>query len=320
MKVLPFILCVAPLAICQVRLSVEDARTLLEHLPAVAEARRIGRCPALELESLTENRITFVARELCVSESSGLIGRFTVDRFTGQIREPASGEQNQRGRELKAVLDDLRRLRQRQQLTEADILCLAKHLSAVRLLDQEGGCPSLKALPGQDADAELVLSVRCREDHVMAPVQVIRIDRGTGLAKAGETGEPLDLADPNLRSTLVAARALPRLTLGEARDLVGHTDAVTSISANRRCYQLRPDPNSVGGHQYSFWLNAGCDPYWSRAEQLLVDFYTGEVRSGSSGRVLDSPTVVELRNMFVELARERQRAAEQAAKVSCYEK
>ena len=67
------------------RLSVEDARVLLESTPDFLRATSGNRCPQIELLWSGEHDVAYQMRSRCTNSPSGLIGNYIVDRHTAEV-------------------------------------------------------------------------------------------------------------------------------------------------------------------------------------------------------------------------------------------
>jgi hypothetical protein len=88
----------------QVRLlDVEDARTIVEHIPVFLKAASKKRCPKAEQLWASEEVVAFQVRSHCVPSASGLIGNYRVDLKTGKVTEGFEGDDTVDSEELRRL-------------------------------------------------------------------------------------------------------------------------------------------------------------------------------------------------------------------------
>ncbi len=89
------------------RLSVKDAKLLVENTPEFLKAAREKRCPEVEVLWSGEEDVAFQMRSRCTDSPSGLIGNYFVDRKTAEVWIGVDRDhlvQSKRLRELQRVL------------------------------------------------------------------------------------------------------------------------------------------------------------------------------------------------------------------------
>jgi hypothetical protein len=84
-------------------LTAEEARTVVEHIPAFLKAASEKRCPKAEQLWASEAVVAFQVRSHCVPSASGLIGNYRVDLKTGEVREGFEGDGTVDSEELRKL-------------------------------------------------------------------------------------------------------------------------------------------------------------------------------------------------------------------------
>jgi hypothetical protein len=94
------------------RLSVTDARLLVENAPDFLNARSSNRCPRLEVLWLGELDIGVQMRSRCTKSPSGLIGNYIVDRQTAEVWIGVDRDHSVQSKRLRELQQDiLKRIR-----------------------------------------------------------------------------------------------------------------------------------------------------------------------------------------------------------------
>lgn len=89
------------------RLSVKDAKVLVENTPDFLNAASGDRCPQVEVLWSGKLDVAFQMRSRCTKSPSGLIGNYIVDRQTAEVWIGVDRDQlvqSKRLRELQRVL------------------------------------------------------------------------------------------------------------------------------------------------------------------------------------------------------------------------
>jgi hypothetical protein len=298
-------------------LSVQDAKMIVAELPEVRDAVARRRCPVLSVSSVTETAVEIAVRNFCVEwPDSGFLGRYTLTRRTGQVRD-AVGRPILLSNEQMAQIQRLLEEESRARLTEAESTCAVSHLTRVIEFERAGADVTVRttaALPNGDLQFQVLRTYGA--DHQMDQQFRVLFDPSTGIARDPDTGDFLDYADARLRSALLLSRQRPALEREEARLLAEEALKAETLSELRSC-RLITEPSMDMGASYRFLTALGCPPSVARQLHLLVDMYSGMIQRADSGEIIDSPALTTLRPTLFEDVRQRQQNAVEYVRKHC---
>jgi hypothetical protein len=278
-------------------------------MPNLQQAKREGKCPLLERSFETPQTVDIVARNYCVVfPDSGLLGRYTVDKRTGDIRDGGSG----RSIPLTGKLDEIRnRLidhAQRSELSQDEALCCTRYIRAVEELGKNASIRVSGILPSGDLQIIVTTSASAAGNRIMR----LQMDASTALARNADSGEFLDYADPTLRNSLILRRREPFLLPDEGARLA--TEAMRSIRPPDAptCGGPEPNPARDPDDGYFFTPNGDCGLTTATDQPipLTVNMYTGAVIRSDTNTVIESHALMALRRDLLMRASERVKSSD----------
>jgi hypothetical protein len=285
-------------------LTLAESEEILERLPQFQASEARGECPGFDaVDSDAPRRFVIQVRAFCQPDgfTSGLIGRFEVDRSTGSVpvpREPA---------DMRDLASSLVKHARSRALSEGEAECLARR--AVSSAAPPGEELSVARRPG-GADGQIHFAAKCRLTR-LGPTAMWDVSVDTGAFAVLQGANGLRIHSPEVDGTASRMRAVrdpPSLSTIEAIEVAARVPSILApLSA--KCSLLSAEFVAV---------EDTCENY-PRALRVLaaVDVLSGDVTDARTQRPLDTPQSAALAQELLRQASERQAMARAAVESAC---
>jgi len=288
-------------------LTLREAESIVERVPAVAAAEKKGECPQLSGAYWTGDEVQFQVRRACGPDAGTLINPYLVNRRTGAVSMGEAGEPalDRAGRAFATRLLALARARR---LSADEARCIA--LEGARSLPGWGGndaVVSVQPLPTPQVrplEADVAFTALNRpSSRPLQSARPLTVNLSTGQVRDDETGLSLVSAELGaLVAKIVALRAPLVLSDKEAISI--------ALSVPSVAEKIPEGCRLSGGGAYNpneVVAGPNCEGRsgdWS----VTVNLSTGEVRDAETRKIVDATKAGRLAR---EILDERKRQSSQ---------
>lgn len=290
------ILSVTPLCGQLNLLTVREAESLIERIPAVLIAERNGGCPESSPMDWGEDRWWFRVREACGPRSGMLIGNYLVNRRTGTVTTTGDHAESLVTLELSALSTELARQARARALTDQEAACLARQAA--------------RALPGwSDNDAQISVTkvedekpykvtfvvARLSASRPVKSTRLLSVDLGTTRVRDEQTG--LDISSEHVGSLISTFTELRRPGFLSDEDTLAIALLIPSLAG-----RLKPGCRLTTGGAFRSQeaiIGLTCDGHQSDTVAVAVNIKTGTTVDANTRKVLDSVESLRLADQLL---------------------
>jgi len=297
-------------------LTVREAASLLERVPAVAAATKEGECPSLSMIYGEEDTLDFQVRSNCGTTGGQLINNYTVNRRSGMVTSWGDNPLPVADRQGKEFARQLVLKAQQRVLSNREARCVA--------LEAAKGLPGWNE-PGLSVSVEPYGKV---EDHRATYVGRLRstarrvdirhslsVDLATARVRDDETGgDVMSEGLGALTAKIFALRAPLSLTESDALSIALKIPAVVE--------KLRDGCTLFSGgvfHSQQIGVRPACDGHWLEWTGLEIDLNTGHATEPDTGKDLDSAGSLALAHQVLGLIGQRRLDLQKEVGAACVE-
>ena len=291
-------------------LTVREAEQIVEAIPEVAAANRMGACPMLVVQNWGSAEYWVSVRRGCGLHAGQMVSVYTIDRWSGQARVGDTGPLASSTPEFQFVVDDTVRSARKRKLTIGEASCLARTAMS-SALDAERFSLKIVLEPAIDDGDRIVryTPLAYVDEHTSILSDEITVDLRSGRVVDATWGTELD--GPSLaalRAAILQSRHSDGLSEMDALLLARTVKSVRSAMENPCVKTSAVDSWRSQEIVIGFTLHSHCEGQAvDIGTPILVNRNTGEVSDGATGRLLSA---TDTRILFEQM---KTRMAEQAA-------
>jgi hypothetical protein len=304
----------------------EDGAQLVEALPQVLKWAKKGGCPVVMGRGEYPNALWYAAQRFCnTGQGGGVIGYFSVDRWTGEVGTSPDRDEVFDSDALRELRRRLLRQRYAARLSMREAACLVRWTEGYQRAKAQNRCPALVLRSSCKEEFVFDLLVGCGGRTAEKVVRTYRVGRDSGEVRGQGDGHPVPFADvarvARARAKLLSCRNPARIDLGDAIALAKLVPRVVDAENKGLRPEVThwPELSTFGRIWVHINTSRAAKPQDHFYLDVRVNVFDGAVQDARTLEVYDSILMDHWRRKILGVARERRQREVAEAKLICVE-